>query len=100
RFYAVRGFEAFADVYVRNARHCYLQWGADGKVRQLDRRYPQLRQEKPVTSSTSIVAAHVEHLDLATVIKVSQVVSGEMVMEKLIDRLMRAAIEHAGAERG
>ena len=33
-------------------------------------------------------------------IKVSQVVSGEMVMEKLIDRLMRAAIEHAGAERG
>ena len=33
-------------------------------------------------------------------IKVSQAVSGEMVMEKLIDRLMRAAIEHAGAERG
>jgi PAS domain S-box-containing protein len=34
------------------------------------------------------------------VIKVSQAVSGEMVLEKLIDRLMRAAIEHAGAERG
>ena len=33
-------------------------------------------------------------------IKVSQAVSGEMVLEKLIDRLMRAAIEHAGAERG
>src|SRR5947209_18872399 len=54
----------------------------------------------PVTGSTSVVAAPVEHLDLATVIKVSQVVSGEMVLEKLIDRLMRAAIEHAGAERG
>jgi PAS domain S-box-containing protein len=34
------------------------------------------------------------------VIKVSQAVSGEMVLEKLIDSLMRAAIEHAGAERG
>jgi PAS domain S-box-containing protein len=44
--------------------------------------------------------APVELLDLATVIKVSQAVSGEMVLEKLIDRLMRAAIEHAGAERG
>src|SRR3954449_2854746 len=42
----------------------------------------------------------VEQLDLATVIKVSQAVSGEMVLEKLIDTLMRAAIEHAGAERG
>ena len=89
-----------ARLYLGNARHGYLRWGADGKVRQLDRQDPQLKQEEPVTGSTSIVAAHVEHLDLATVIKVSQVVSGEMVMEKLIDRLMRAAIEHAGAERG
>jgi PAS domain S-box-containing protein len=40
------------------------------------------------------------HLDLATVIKVSEAVSGEIVLEKLIDALMRAAIEHAGAERG
>src|SRR6202035_5316270 len=42
----------------------------------------------------------VEHLDLATVIRVSQAVSGEMVLEKLIDTLMRTALEHAGAERG
>jgi PAS domain S-box-containing protein len=40
------------------------------------------------------------HLDLATAIKVSEAVSGEIVLEKLIDTLMRAAIEHAGAERG
>src|SRR3954467_651703 len=40
------------------------------------------------------------HLDLATVIKVSEAVSGEIVLEKLIDTLMRAAIEQAGAERG
>jgi GAF domain-containing protein len=42
----------------------------------------------------------VERLDLATAIKVSQAVSGEIVLEKLIDTLMRAAIEEAGAERG
>jgi PAS domain S-box-containing protein len=41
-----------------------------------------------------------EHLDLASVIKVSQAVSGEIVFEKLIDTVMRTAIEHAGAERG
>ena len=30
-------------------------------------------------------------------IKVSEAVSGEIVLEKLIDTLMRTAIEHAGA---
>jgi len=40
-----------------------------------------------------------ENLDLATVIKVSQAVSGEMLLDRLIDTLMRLAIEHAGAER-
>ena len=100
RFYAARGFDGFADSYLREARYSYLRWGADGKVRQLDQQYPQLRLEKLITSTTSTIAAPVEHLDLATVIKVSQAVSGEMVLEKLIDRLMRAAIEHAGAERG
>ena len=33
-------------------------------------------------------------------IKVSQAVSGEIVLEKLLDTLMRTAIEQAGAERG
>ena len=39
-------------------------------------------------------------MDFATVMKVSQAVSGEIVLEKLIDTLMRTALEHAGAERG
>jgi PAS domain S-box-containing protein len=47
----------------------------------------------------STIGAPVEHLDLATVIKVSQAVSGEIVFEKLINTLMRTAIEQAGAER-
>jgi PAS domain S-box-containing protein len=100
RFYAARGFDKIANIYFQDARYAYLRWGAEGKVRQLDEKYPQLRQSKPVASGTSTIAASVEHLDLATVIKVSQAVSGELVLEKLIDRLMRAAIEHAGAERG
>ena len=44
RFYAARGFETFADAYLRNARNCYDRWGADGKVKQLDERHPRLRE--------------------------------------------------------
>jgi PAS domain S-box-containing protein len=100
RFYTACGFETIANAYLRNARYCYLRWGAAGKVRQLDQLYPHLGKEEPGPGPTSTIGAPVEHLDLATVIKVSQAVSGEIVLEKLIDTLMRTAIEHAGAERG
>jgi len=100
RFYAARGFEEFAQVYLRKARYGYLRWGADGKVRQLEEMHPHLRTEEPAPGPTSTIATPVERLDLATVIKVSQAVSSEMVLEKLIDRLMRTAIAQAGAERG
>jgi PAS domain S-box-containing protein len=100
RFYAVRGFEKFARLYLQDARYGYLRWGADGKVRQLDETYPHFREEEPAPGPTSTIGAPVEHLDLATVIKVSQAVSGEIVLEKMLDMLMRMAIEQAGAERG
>src|SRR6202040_1388543 len=100
RFYAARGFEKIARVYLQDARYGYLRWGADGKVRQLDELYPHLREQEPAPASTSTIGTSVENLDLATVIKVSQAVSGEIVLETLIDTLMRTAIEQAGAERG
>jgi PAS domain S-box-containing protein len=100
RFYAARGFDTIADAYLRKARYCYLSWGAAGKVRQLDELYPQLGGGEPAPGPTSTIGTPVEHLDLATVIKVSQAVSGEIVLEKLINTLMRSAIEQAGAERG
>ncbi|MBV8473452.1 MAG: AAA family ATPase, partial [Hyphomicrobiales bacterium] len=98
-FYRTRGFDQIADLYLRNARHCYVRWGADGKVRQLEAANPQLRAEEPAPRPTNTIATAVERLDLATVIKVSQTISSEMMLEKLIDALMRKAIEQAGAER-
>jgi PAS domain S-box-containing protein len=100
RFYAARGFERIANTYLRDARYGYLRWGAAGKVRQLDELYPHLRENDKVAGATSTIGAPVEHLDLATVIKVSQAVTGEMALERLIHTLMRTAIEHTGAERG
>jgi PAS domain S-box-containing protein len=99
RFYAARGFHTIAQAYLRNARYGYLRWGADGKVRQLDQLYPHLKTQDAAAVPTGTIDAPLEQLDLATVIKVSQSISGEMVLEKLLDTLMRTAIEHAGAER-
>jgi PAS domain S-box-containing protein len=100
RFYAARGFETVCHAYLRNAWHCYQRWGATGKLRQLEELYPNLRKEASVPGPGSTMGAPVESLDLATVIKVSQAVSGEIVLSKLINELMRIALEQAGAERG
>jgi PAS domain S-box-containing protein len=100
RFYASRGFETITEVYIRNALACYVRWGADGKVRQLQQAHPQLRQEPtpPRWHTTNIMP--LEHLDLATVVQVSQAVSGEIDLGRLIDTLMVITLRHAGADRG
>jgi PAS domain S-box-containing protein len=100
RFYGARGFEQIAQIYLRSARQCFLSWGADGKVRQLEQLYPYLRTEESVPDARPTIGTSIEHLDLATVLKISQTVSGEIVLENLVDALLRTAIEHAGAQRG
>ena len=100
RFYAARSLDRIARVYLRDARDGYRQWGADGKVRQLEAQYPYLTHEQPASDPTHTVMTPVEHLDLSTVLKVSQAVQGETDLETLIAAVMRLAVEHAGAERG
>jgi PAS domain S-box-containing protein len=100
RFYLARGFETFGHTYLRNARNCYDRWGALGKVKQLDQRYPRLHEERLPVSTTATIGTPVRQLDVETVVKASQALSSEIVLPRLIEKLMRIAVEHAGAERG
>jgi PAS domain S-box-containing protein len=99
RFYAARGFERIAGIHLGDARYCYRRWGAEGKVRQLEQLLPHLR-ENPEPVATAIVGASFAQLDFGAVVKASQAVSGEIVLDRLIETLMTLALEQAGAERG
>ena len=99
QFYSERGLSRIGHVYLRDARDGYLRWGAEGKVRQLDRLYPHLTAPDGRHSAAAISSA-IEHLDTASVVKASQALSGEIELPNLIDRLMTIAIENAGADRG
>ncbi|OXC72718.1 Signal transduction histidine kinase CheA [Caballeronia sordidicola] len=96
-FYLARGFTTIAFVYFGNARLTYLRWGALGKVHALDRRYPNLVHEPANDAPTGGMVA--EHLDVETVVKASQAISGEITFERLIRTLMTIVLEHAGAGR-
>ncbi|MGF6998324.1 trifunctional serine/threonine-protein kinase/ATP-binding protein/sensor histidine kinase [Paraburkholderia sp. GAS32] len=95
-FYRTRGFETFADTYMRKARDCFARWGADGKVRQIDERAPQLREEP--ASSVASAFGNGAQLDLRSVTKASQAISGQIVLEDLVDTLMHILLENAGAQ--
>jgi len=100
KFHVARGLTTSADAYLRIARDCYERWGAYGKVRQLDARYPHLRQGIAGRAATAVIDAPVTQLDVETVDRASQTLSSEMVLPTLLEKLVRLAVEHAGAERG
>lgn len=99
RFFATLGSDSSALAQATLARHAYARWGALAKVQRLAAEFPALSEPLAgsVRASTSTPLAD---LDIATVVKVSQAVSAEIVLETLIERLLTLALEHAGASRG
>jgi PAS domain S-box-containing protein len=99
-FYAALGFETISRAYLQNARSCYVRWGADGKVRQMDEANPHLRHKLVQSRPAAMIGAAVEQLDVGAVITAAQAVSGEIVLDRLIETLMTIALKNAGAQRG
>jgi signal transduction histidine kinase/DNA-binding response OmpR family regulator len=113
KFYLSWGKEAIAQLYMQKAHYGYQVWGAQGKVEDLEEKYPQLlagisaksRTNTTVnqTSTTPTTTSHFRtstSLDLATVMKAAQAISGEIVLSNLLIKLMKIVIENAGAEKG
>ncbi|MCP2727710.1 AAA family ATPase [Limnofasciculus baicalensis] len=110
KFYLEKGKDKIAQIYMQDARYCYLRWGAMAKVKDLDTRYPQLLHRKssgmglaiaPISMSSTITGNSPDStLDLTTVIKASQTLFGEIVLDKLLAKLMEIIIENAGAQKG
>ncbi|MDJ0744035.1 MAG: AAA family ATPase [Xenococcaceae cyanobacterium MO_167.B27] len=106
-FYLALGREEIGKFYLRNANHCYTRWGAKAKVKQLEEEYPQYfigvtnqSKSKILNTTISTTGADGEILDLTSIIKASQAISGEIKLEKLLQKLMKIVIENAGAQQG
>ncbi|MEG4585597.1 AAA family ATPase [Microcoleus sp. MOSTC5] len=106
KFYLEWGKEKFAQLYMIEAYYCYVQWGATAKVTDLETRYPQLLisiqpgNKNTKNTATVTTTGSGNNLDITTVMKASQAISGEIVLDKLLSSLMKILIESAGAQRG
>jgi predicted ATPase/serine phosphatase RsbU (regulator of sigma subunit)/tRNA A-37 threonylcarbamoyl transferase component Bud32 len=106
KFYLNWGKENIAQVYMQVAYYCYELWGAITKVKYLEKLYPQLlattqtaiKDTKITTVATTSGSS--AQLDIATVMKATTTISGEIVLDKLLSSLMKILIENAGAQIG
>ena len=93
----------FAQLYLKKAHQCYQIWGAKRKVEDLEQQYPQWLASASIETTTNTSTTgnrSSESLDLATVIKASQTISSEIVLESLLAKLMKTVIENGGAQKG
>ncbi len=93
-----------AKSYMQEARYYYTRWGALAKVKLLEDKYPQWfkeeREETTLVDTMSSTTARTGNLDYLSIIKSTQVLSSEIILSKLLEKLMRILLENAGAQRG
>ena len=104
------GKAALGRMHLAQARACYARWGASAKVDAMSHQYPLLSARGgPVVAAASVdeatlpapaAAERADGLDLFSVSKAAQAIAAEVELDGLLERLMRIAIENAGAERG
>ena len=95
-----------AEGYLRAAWHLYDSWGARRKVEQLEEEFPELLSPSKIQLSSRSAgpamrgAFESAALDLASLMKASQAISSEIVLEQLWTTTMRVMLENAGGQRG
>ncbi|WP_235526504.1 hybrid sensor histidine kinase/response regulator [Nostoc piscinale] len=109
KFYFETGRDKLAQIYLIDAYYGYSNWGAIAKLRNLEVRYPQIvvrlsERQTPNLGKNQLINSSNHNtsqaFDLATVMKAAQALSGEIVLEKILAKLMQSLLENAGAETG
>ena len=102
-----RGQDALAAAFVSEACRCYAAWGASTKVAHLKEHYGRLLATRPSLSTTkgpsieeTARADEASSLDMSTILKVAHAIAVEIEVEGLLRKLMKLALENAGAQRG
>lgn len=114
RFHYAEGREDLGTAHLARARRLYTAWGAGSRVSRLDGAFPGLIQEGSIADERdrgvtgpgrgrfddTSLSTHSAVLDLASVLKSSQALSGEIVIGKLVGKFVELMVENAGAQRG
>ncbi|MCP5103578.1 MAG: AAA family ATPase [bacterium] len=106
KFYKQDNRHKLAALYFIEARNCYHKWGAAAKVKDLETKYPRYLSLgflgstlSTRTISTTSTDSTGDFLDVKSIIKASQTLSGEVQLKGLLEKMMQILIENAGAQK-
>ena len=116
KFYWELGKTTIAKTYMTEAYYGYITWCAYAKARDLEERYPNLiiriKTTTPklldTTNTISITSSKTQSsttdsssiLDLASVMKSSEAIQSNIIIESLPRTLLHIILENAGAQKG
>jgi histidine kinase len=100
RFWRDRGKTAFAAVHLGKARDVYDHWGARARARELDLKRRKLGAATDHHASMHSTTGVVSTLDFATVAKASHAIASDIVLDRLLVKIMDIIIENTGAQAG
>ena len=107
KFFQSVGNEKRANEYKAAAYSCHSRWGATGLLNKLNRMYPDIvtsaekvSQDTMMDTSITTSSTFAATLDLSTAMKVSQIISSEIMLDRLLQKIMHMSITNAGAQRG
>ncbi|MBF2058571.1 MAG: diguanylate cyclase [Cyanobacterium sp. T60_A2020_053] len=100
-FYLQWGKLKLAEIYLQESYYSYSLWGAGAKLVYLEEKYPQIfNRINPDNKSSLGSSSSNNSLDLATVMKVSQAITGEIILTNLLQTLMTILLENVGVKKG
>jgi histidine kinase len=104
QFYLNTRKEILAGIYIENAYHIYEKWGAKAKTKQIEKRFSKIlkwhAKAKPALNSLHDHQRGKISLDMHSLIKASQILAGEIVLSKLLEKMIHLVVENGGAEIG
>ncbi|MDY6833816.1 MAG: AAA family ATPase [Chloroflexota bacterium] len=105
KFYLTQCDESLAREYMIRAHENYDEWGATTKVTHLEDKYPELLSGISVEIEVSHIGQYPslttsDVLDYRSVVNTLQMISSEIILESLMEKLMKIVVESAGATRG
>ena len=103
RHFLALGRTTIARSYLIEAARLYDRWGAKEATRRLAREFSDVIPSEGWGLPTSIApgaASAASVLDVASALKASQAIAGEIVLPRLLEQLLRIIVENTGARRG
>ncbi|TDQ19481.1 putative ATPase [Algoriphagus boseongensis] len=110
-FYIRNGLEKASEGYLKASHYLYYRWGAIRKTEEMVANYPQIltsgtlskspSQTQSIRLNSSITEEFGNNLlDMSSVFRASQMISGELILEKLLKATLQVLLENAGAQHG